>query len=275
MKRIAILMTCYNRAETTLRCLGSVESQKLPDGFRVKIFLVDDNSPDQTGNKVKEKFPEVHTISGSGNLYWSKGMALAWKTAATAGGFDFYLWLNDDVVLRDSAIAIALNDLMTIGDASVMVGACQDEHGNVSYGCLKRCGGCIQPTGHPVQHSGDFHGNFVLIPKTVFEKIGGMAECYWHAFGDFDYAARLRKHGIQYYLASHVVGTCTKDGADYGVNSPSLLRRLKDLFLPKGRNLHDVFLYRSRNYGFFRALVSCAHVVWIVVRGRRDDKKTA
>lgn len=270
MSRIAILMTCFNRAETTLRCLESVASQKIPGDFETQIFLVDDGSPDLTGEKVKEKYPNSQVILGNGNLYWSKGMALAWKTAVAAGGFDFYLWLNDDVILEASAISGVLNDLSAVDGSSVIVGACRDVSGRVSYGCHERKTGCIEPVGYPLEHHGDFSGNFVLIPQTVFEKVGGMAECYWHAFGDFDYASRLRKHGVRYYLASREVGTCTKDGADYGVNSPSLKRRLKDLFLPKGRNLHDVFLYRYRNYGLFRALMSCAHVIWIVIKGRKN-----
>ena len=105
MKRIAILMTCFNRSETTLRCLKSIVSQKLPNGFETKIYLVDDGSPDKTGTLVKEMFPNVRVINGNGKLFWTKGMALAWKTAAADADSDYYLWLNDDVTLDKMAVA--------------------------------------------------------------------------------------------------------------------------------------------------------------------------
>ena len=42
MKRIAALLTVYNRCDTTLRCLRELEKQKLPQGFIVDIYLTDD-----------------------------------------------------------------------------------------------------------------------------------------------------------------------------------------------------------------------------------------
>lgn len=70
------------------------------------MWLVDDASPDQTGAKVKAAFPEVHVIEGAGGLFWCKGMRLAWDKAIASGiKYDFYLWLNDDVMLKTDALA--------------------------------------------------------------------------------------------------------------------------------------------------------------------------
>ena len=71
--KIAILMTCHNRRETTLRCLRGLPSD-------VEVYLVDDGSTDGTDEAVKATFPKVNVIRGTGNLYWAKGMELAWKT---------------------------------------------------------------------------------------------------------------------------------------------------------------------------------------------------
>lgn len=266
---IAVLMTCYNRVETTLRCLASLHRQILPPGVSFRVHLVDDGSPDGTGRIVAERFPGVDVIAGSGQLFWARGMALAWKTAVARGGYDAYLWLNDDVELVDGAVADALADLGQVGGRGVLVGACADETGAISYGCLGPDGACLKPVGRPLRHLGNISGNFVLVPHEVLAVVGGMAECYRHAYGDFDYASRLRKAGIPYYLGSKVSGLCPDHNPDEGIYSPSLLRRLRDLFLPKGRNLHDNFIYKYREGGLLLAVASCLHVVYLVARGRK------
>lgn len=47
-KRIAVLMTCHNRRETTLKCLSSLYDQALPSGVTFKTYLVDDGCADGT-----------------------------------------------------------------------------------------------------------------------------------------------------------------------------------------------------------------------------------
>lgn len=41
-KNVAVLMTCYNRVETTLRCLRGLFAQKLPEDVTLDAWLNDD-----------------------------------------------------------------------------------------------------------------------------------------------------------------------------------------------------------------------------------------
>jgi glycosyltransferase involved in cell wall biosynthesis len=52
--KIAVLMTCYNRVQTTLQCLSHLE-KAMADvvGATFDIWLVDDNSPDRTGERLR------------------------------------------------------------------------------------------------------------------------------------------------------------------------------------------------------------------------------
>ena len=53
--KIAILITCYNRVNTTKECLKHCfNSLSLIDSFDHDIFLLDDNSPDKTGEILKK-----------------------------------------------------------------------------------------------------------------------------------------------------------------------------------------------------------------------------
>lgn len=78
---IAVLLTCHNRREKTLSCLQSLFGATMPEGYKTEVFLVDDGSTDGTGEAVEKCFPQVTVIQGDGNLYWNKGMNLAWKNA--------------------------------------------------------------------------------------------------------------------------------------------------------------------------------------------------
>lgn len=77
-KKTVVLITSYNCREKTLACLSSLFAA-LPNG---EVFLVDDASTDGIADAVNEKFPQVNIIHGSGNLFWNRGMHLAWQNAA-------------------------------------------------------------------------------------------------------------------------------------------------------------------------------------------------
>ena len=132
---LAVLMTCHNRVETTLTCLRRLMPQLAPaDG----VFLVDDGSTDGTGARVRSEFPAVRVIYADGTLYWARGMHRAWQSSVESGdGYDFFLWLNDDVMLKSDAISSAIEDWrQTDGTSSVIVGACSEDEGEkvISYG---------------------------------------------------------------------------------------------------------------------------------------------
>lgn len=91
--KIAAILTCYNRKEKTFQCLASL-FEIIPT---CKVYLVDDNSTDGTSTLIHQKFPQVYLIQGNGNLFWSRGMYTAWKEAIKEN-YDYYLWLNDDIL---------------------------------------------------------------------------------------------------------------------------------------------------------------------------------
>ena len=102
---VAVLLTCHNRKFQTLQCLESLFlQQRLNVDFRIEVFLVDDASTDGTAYETRIQYPEVNIIQGNGNLYWNRGMRLAWETAASKNKYDYYLWLNDDTFLKPNAI---------------------------------------------------------------------------------------------------------------------------------------------------------------------------
>src|SRR6266480_1904244 len=100
---VAVLMTCFNRREKTIAALTALR-EATTKAIEYRVFLVDDGSTDGTSKIVLDEFPEAKVIEGTGELYWNRGMRLAWCHALEANPA-FYLWLNDDMILREGSVA--------------------------------------------------------------------------------------------------------------------------------------------------------------------------
>ena len=120
--KIAILITVHNRKEKTLTCIKNILQQEIPPNFTLQIYLTDDGCTDGTFEAVKKNFPHVTIIKGDGNLFWNRGMNLAWKEAAKSE-HDFYLWLNDDTMLKKNAINTLIKCAEQTNFQSIIVGS--------------------------------------------------------------------------------------------------------------------------------------------------------
>ena len=254
--QIAVLMTCFNRREKTLSCLDNLFRAALPLTYSLKVFLVDDGSKDGTKSAIKRLFPEVSVIHGNGNLYWNRGMRLAWETAYKFKDFDHYLWLNDDVQLLPNAIADLISTSKEFPE-SICIGAMRSKLKSLTtYGAEDKNGKLLDPNGAS-QKVYKFHGNLVLIPKPVFNTLGYLDKCFHHAIGDFDYALRAEKKDIAKYLAPEYTGYCEKHESLplWCLPQTPLKKRITTLYSPLG-NSHPYyfFIYEKRHHGLFVAL---------------------
>ncbi len=207
---IAVLMTCFNRRETTLRCLRSLLSQAISENYGIQVFLTDDGSSDGTGDAVRDEFPEVTVLQGDGNLYWAGGTGMAWDAARPAA---FYLWLNDDVELRPGAINTLLTAYGESADPStIIVGAtCDPNSGKTCTGGMIRESwynvSVITPQ-DKVSECDTFNGNIVLVPSQAEQRVGGLDKAYTHFFADGDYGLRASRLGIPLLVAPGHLGEC-------------------------------------------------------------------
>ena len=248
-KRIAVLITCFNRVDTTIGCLDNLFLANLPPNTGIDVFLVDDDSPDLTGLKVKEKYPQVNVIKGDGNLYWSGGMYRAWEEAVKTKEFDYYLWLNDDTHIYPEAIVEILKDDLVLESKSVIVGACQSKKDkSFTYGGHIGETSVI-PSGVP-QKCEFTNGNIVLIPRHVYSIIGNLNKKYIHLYGDFDYSMRVNKEGLACYTSSEFLATCELNENSYwGADNLSTWQKLKLLHHPKGIDVKRVYYYKEYHFG--------------------------
>jgi GT2 family glycosyltransferase len=257
MKRsIAVLLTCHNRREKTLASLEALFQCTLPENHKIEVFLVDDGSMDGTGEAVKNNFPQVNVIFGDGNLYWNKGMRLAWNSASTYKNFNYYLWLNDDTILDKEALIemIKCNFEATTKDGkpAIICGACRaSEYNEVfSYGGRTDIGPVI-PNGK-IQTCKYINGNTVLIPNQIFQVLGNLSPKYTHIFGDYDYGLSAIISGTNCYTTKNFIATCPPNDVIASWCNPQipLKKRLKLLKSPKGLNIREYNIYNKKFKGW-------------------------
>lgn len=251
-KTIAVLITCHNRREKTLKCLQSLFQCILPENFILSVFLVDDGSSDGTGDAVKREFPTINVINGNGNLYWNKGMRLAWKVAVEHADFDFYLWLNDDTIIDDNALINLLECNAEIikkdNKPAIVTGACRESYDLqiFSYGG-KTDKGPVFPNGR-LQACQYINGNLVLIPKEIYHLLGYLSPDYTHFYGDYDYGLTAIRMGINCYTTKSFIAYCSPNEGvpDWCNPQIPLIKRLKLFHSPKGINIREYNTFRKK-----------------------------
>jgi len=237
--RVAVLITSYNRVGTTLRCLQDLYSCTTPLGYQFDIYLVDDGSPDHTGQQVSLNFPSVEVIGGHGGLYWCGGMRLAWETAAIHADYDAYLWLNDDTFLYADALVVlaasAQEAAQRKGDAGILVGAvCDPVTGQPTYGFSGDSPRAPEGTLLRLRDE-TINGNTVWVSRKTWQRLGNLRSCFTHSMGDTDYGVRAQKAGIPVWLAPKYAGTCPANvGTRWDDADLSIAMRWKMLHAPKG-----------------------------------------
>lgn len=253
--RLAVLMTCHNRRETTLRCLEALFAQEgLPPKFQMEVFLVDDGSTDGTGDAVRIRYPRVKVLQGDGNLYWAGGMRKAWAASLHINS-NVILMLNDDSILVPDALQ-RLSEF-SLRSKGIIVGATIDPTSHqLSYG------GLHQPQAtRPLllqhlklalfpQRCATMNGNVVWIPRHVVQHIGGLNPIFTHGLADWEYGLRASKKGIPIWQAPGWVGHCYGNTTTrlWLVKDISLSKRLKAIQSPKGIPIRE-WLYYCLKFG--------------------------
>ena len=221
---IAVLLTCFNRREKTLHCLESLikSANACAHDLEIKIYITDDNSSDGTQEEIQSRFPEVNLIHGSGSLFWSEGMRSSWNKAMEVG-FDYYLLVNDDVIVHENLFHLCLQSIQLLKEQDnssfILVGTTKDREGSRTYGGsivknsflytqIK-----LEPNGK-LQSCDLANANILLVNAMTVQKIGILPSGYLHGISDYDYTLNASRSGIGVYVLPEYCGLCEYDHSD-------------------------------------------------------------
>lgn len=275
---LAVALACFNRRDTTLRCLASLFAQQT-DTLRLSVHLLDDASTDGTAEAVRREFPDVEVIAGNGALFWGGGMCAAMR-AATAHPFDALLLLNDDVALAPDSLSILL-EAWRIADAgssgpNIIVGATTDPSTlAISYSGFRRTSKVnpfrlrrMPPVPTRLVPCDTMNGNCVLIPVEIVRRIGIIDPVFIHQLGDLDYGYRAIKAGGALWIAPQPIGTCAANDRPRRWARPGIgaVARWKLLDSPLGLPMRPWLAFGWRHAGVLGIAIVAAIYGKILLR---------
>lgn len=247
---IAAILTCHNRKEKTLACLRSLYHM-VPS---IDVYLTDDGCTDGTSDIVQKEFPNTHIIPGNGNLFWSRGMYMAW-VEAIKGEYDYYLWLNDDVELYENFMDELMKCEKLGHNNCIVSGLIADKvtHKIIYGGTDKKK--VLHGESATPQEILYMNGNVVLIPRSIVETIGIMDPVFHHDLGDVDYGLTAIEHGVKIYATRKPIAIgYINNYCRVRKWNTSLLERWRRLYSPLGSNPKINFYFRKKHFGIINAV---------------------
>ena len=226
---ISVVIVTWNGVQYLDDCLAAVEAQQ---GVSTEIVLVDNASSDATVAHVRARFPHVRVIALDRNC----GFAAGCNVGAGESRGEYLAFLNNDTIadpgwlraLRGGIDPTTRSLLVTsrvvyMHDPSVI-----DSAGDGAFrwgGAYKRLhGDRAEYAGQEMEVFG-VCGAACLMPKAVFDEIGGFDEDFFASHEDVDlsYRARLRGYRCRYipdavvrHHGSATLGTLSKGAVYHG-----------------------------------------------------------
>lgn len=272
--KLAIVIVNYCTPRLTLDAVESVMPQLRADD---RVYVVDADSRDDSVEKLTSALAnktqiELMPLTVNRGFAFGNNEAIR-KALATAEPPDFFLLLNPDTVVRESAVTILVDFMQTHPDVGLAGSRLEDPDGStqlaarrfhgifseldegISFGPISKLlhRWHISEPEHAHPHPTDWvPGAALMIRREVFETIGLMDESFFLYFEEVDFCYRAKQAGFEcwYVPQSRVIHLV---GQSSGVTSARLGRRPRYWFESRAR-------FWLKHYGIAHKF--CSDLAW-------------
>lgn len=203
---VSIVSVQYGHAEITLEMIKSLKQITYPN---IEIIIVDNASPDDNPDIVKEKYPEIIYIKSDTNLGFAGGNNLGFQVAKGK----YILMLNNDTEVESDFLEPLVDKMesdSSIGIVSPKIRFFYTPDtlqyvGYESINPITQRGGA---KGFGEKDLGQYeedmeasygHGAAMMIPIRVIKEVGLMADVFFLYYEELDWAHRIRNAGYKIY----------------------------------------------------------------------------
>jgi GT2 family glycosyltransferase len=210
--KLFIVVAVFNKVQNTLQFIELLGNQTYRD---FEIVIVDDGSKDGTAEIVKEKFPGIHIVKGSGNWWWTRSINEG-IIYAQAHGAEYILIQNNDTWFEPDYLSKLMAAASQVPEA--IIGSLDitfEEPKRIFFSGVKqmiwwKAKGILYHKGYPEYDTSltglhptvALNGRGTLIPMNVIDKIGFLdAKNLPQYASDFDLILRAHRMGVPCYIS--------------------------------------------------------------------------
>ncbi len=235
---VSIITVNYNQSKVTLDLLRTTRELTYPN---FEIIVVDNGSPTDNPEGLKEQYPEINLILSKENLGFAGGNNLGIKAAKGA----YLFFVNNDTEVTPGLIE-PLVELLQQDETIGMVSPKIKFHWNKE---LIQYAGYTKMNPYTIRNStigfqqndkGEYntiveteaaHGAAMMVPSRVIQKVGLMPEVYFLYYEEHDWAAMIKRAGYKIFYQPEAE-IFHKESVSTGKGSP-----FKTYYLNRGRIL--------------------------------------
>jgi len=220
---LSVIIVNYNTAALTLDCLRVLFTEIT--GLSAEVFVVDNASTDESVPAIREAFPQVRVLAMEKNL----GFGAANNVAMRLAQGRYLLLLNTDAFLQPGAVGALLARLKQHPDVGVMGPRLLNRDSSLQRSCFRFPAplhvwlenlwltrlfssrsyfGDYRDWNHASERGVDFViGACMLVPRAVFEKVGGFDERFFMYQEEADWQRRIWTAGwsVSFYPGAEVI----------------------------------------------------------------------
>ena len=132
------------------------------------------------------------------------GYQKVWEEAASQG-FDFYLWMDSDLLPAEGALASFFENSMFLRHKAVITGTVADLSGALMYGGRSRHGRLLEPDKVIPVPCHLYDMAFTLVPEYAVRHLEDPSDIFHPSLFDYGYGAKVAKAGVARVIAPGIL----------------------------------------------------------------------
>lgn len=210
---ISIVTVTWNHREEIDPYLNAVARTAKESRHQFEVIVVDNASSDETAAYIRSRNPDINVVESPTNTGFALGTNLGFQRATG----DYLMMLNPDALLNAKALDGMIDFLGSHERAGAVGCALLHKDGSVQVSSyapmsaksyllnqsflypvverLRKYLLCVLPPAKKAQGCGYLMGACVIVPRRVYEEVGGMEPSYFMYCEDADWGARIRAAG--------------------------------------------------------------------------------
>lgn len=208
MKKLSITIVNYNAGEYLIKCLDSLK--KVEKELEFDVYIIDNDSKDDSFERAQKKFPEFIYIDNKANLGFGKAHNIALKRAKTP----YLLTLNPDCEVPKGTLKFIYDFMEKNPDVGLSTPKVEKADGSLDIACHRgfptpkasfeyfflkndRLYHLTDRNMNEIHEIDSAVGAFMFMRREVLQKVGYFDEDYFLYGEDIDMCFRIKKAGFK------------------------------------------------------------------------------